>query len=291
MKTITYKLFVIAFILLGWSRPGMAQDNNILAKIAYESAEEALAAGNTHEAYSELNKVDSLLKKVTPKSLYLRVQFFNQAVKEDPQNLESAISVCNRYLALSKSFDMPEDKMMEVTKLRINLEKEKEKWDNKNKEEEKVAARVKFFMDSLYQSCRFTLGMTEENFIKANPELVKKMDVKKDVGGKWYQNYNGDEGYEGPIAVYFEQGVVSLYTYRYKTSGKKNTYEVENEFRYKLKPLFEAVIPKEVFENNSADYVKINFDLGSTSHLLLLQLGDFRKAKTIDITIQSFSKK
>lgn len=288
MKKMTQIFFLIAISFIGWSAPSIAQDNNMLAKIAYESAEEALAAGNVSETFKELNKVDSLLKKLTPKSMYLRVQLFILATKENPENVENAIKICNEYLGLSKSFNLPEDKVMEVTKLRIKLEKQKAEWDLKNKEEEKAVARVKFVLDSIYSLCNFKVGMTEDDVFKANPEFVKQMKTKTEVSGKWHTNNNGNEGYVGPTTVLVKKGgLVSLYAYRYKTAGKKDAYETESEFTYKWKPLLESVFPKEVFEINGPNYVRLYFHLGGIAHLLHFELGEFRKAKTIEISIQS----
>ena len=279
---------LMVIFLLGWSAPSLAQDNNMLAKIAYETAEEALAAGKVSEAFGELNKVDSLLKKITPKSMYLRVQLFNLATQQNPGNVENAIRVCNEYLGLSESFNLPEDKVMEVTKLRIQLEKQKAEWDLKNKEEERAVARVKSVLDSIYSLCRFKVGMTGEEVLKANPEFAKQMKTEDKSYEKWHTNYNGTVGYVGPTAVSVKKGgMVSFYTYRYKTVGSKDGYDLANEFANKWKPLLESVFPKEVFESNSPTYVKINFSLGQVYHYLTFEVGEFKKAKTMDVTISS----
>ncbi|HEY1114492.1 MAG TPA: hypothetical protein VGE66_13065 [Chitinophagaceae bacterium] len=288
MKKSTRTFLLLVISLLGWSAPSLAQDNNMLAKIAYETAEEALAAGKVTESFRELNKVDSLLKKITPKSMYLRVQLFHLATQQDPGNAENAIKICNEYLGLAKSFTLPEDKVMEVTKLRIRLEKQKAEWDHQNNEEERAVARVKSVLDSIYSLCHYKVGMSGEEVLKANPEFAKQMKTKTEGYETWHTHYNGTIGYTGPTAVSVQKGgKVSLYTYRYKTVDSKDEFDMAYEFANKWKPLLESVFPQEAFVSSSHDNVKINMLLGQVYHYITFELGEFKKAKTMDVSIGS----
>lgn len=112
-----------------------AQDNNLLAKLAYENAESALSERNFSAGISELKKVDELLGKLTPKSQFLRVQLWIGAAEMDPVYLDSAIVQSKKYLALSKSFEIPEDKQMEALRQLQKMEKDKVVYDKKAKEE------------------------------------------------------------------------------------------------------------------------------------------------------------
>lgn len=57
-----------SIILISLSVCAFAQDKNMLAKIAFEDAETAYAAGKLNETLNELKKVDSLLGKLLLKA-------------------------------------------------------------------------------------------------------------------------------------------------------------------------------------------------------------------------------
>ena len=98
MKTMK---ILYSIILIFLSVIVFAQDKNLLAKIAFEDAETAYAAGKINETLNELKKVDSLLKTITPKSQYLRVQAWNLAANQNPSDLGGAIQNCKIYLELA----------------------------------------------------------------------------------------------------------------------------------------------------------------------------------------------
>jgi hypothetical protein len=119
-----------------------AQDNNLLAKLAYENAETALTEKKFLEGVSELRKVDELLGKLTPKSQFLRVQLWMAAAEISPVYLDSAIVHSKKYLALSKSFEIPEEKQMETLRQLQKMEKDKAVYDKKAKEVEAANAML-----------------------------------------------------------------------------------------------------------------------------------------------------
>jgi hypothetical protein len=117
-----------------------AQDNNLLAKLAYENAETALSEKKFSEGISELKKVDESLGKLTPRSQFLRVQLWIGAAEIDPVYLDSAIQQSKKYLALSKSFEIPEEKQMETLRQLQKMEKDKVVFGKKAKEEKEAKA-------------------------------------------------------------------------------------------------------------------------------------------------------
>lgn len=103
-----------------------AQDNNTLAKIAYEDAEAALNAGDLNKAVDNINKASALIGKPVPKIAYLNVQVRKAAM--ETYKTEAVyivlIEACRSYLDLAKSYDLPEDKVMEVTRLLLKVQEE-----------------------------------------------------------------------------------------------------------------------------------------------------------------------
>ena len=168
-------LFSIFFLFLVKAQ---AQEKNVLAKVAYENAEAALASGNTQEAIAELNTVDGLLGKLTPKSQYLRVQIWSVAAEKNFSLIDSALTACQSYLALSKQHEVAEEKIMEVTRWLVKLEKEKAA-NAKSLAIKTIVARV---VDSLYAAFNVKLGATEEEFRKQNPDAFKGMKKKITAG-------------------------------------------------------------------------------------------------------------
>ena len=125
-----------------------AQDKNILAKIAYEDAETAYAVGNFIGAIDELKKIDSLLGKKTPKSQYLRVQVWLLAAEKNPANIDGAITVCKDYLNLSKSFDIPEEKVIDVTRIIVRLNAQKASLAEKQEAEKQAREAIEKFFEN-----------------------------------------------------------------------------------------------------------------------------------------------
>jgi hypothetical protein len=115
--------FIILLII--FSNIATAQDNNTLARIAYEDAETALSNGDYTTALDELGKVDNYLSRRTPKAQYLKVQAWDLAVRKNSNYTDAAINACKEYLDLSKSFDLPEDKVLEVTRILLQLNEKK----------------------------------------------------------------------------------------------------------------------------------------------------------------------
>jgi hypothetical protein len=209
------KKYIVALIALLCINICFAQDKNILAKIAYEDAETAYAAGNFIEAIDELKKVDSLLGKKTPKSQYLRVQVWLLAAEQNPANIDGAITICKDYLNLSKSFDIPEEKVIDVTRKLLKLEKSKEVIIQKKKDEE---AAVKEKENALKERARYmkSLGgmiVTESNghgLIMANADIGKMnlKEAKKACEDLVLNNY---DDWRLPTLAEFNQMLVIYY--------------------------------------------------------------------------------
>ncbi len=135
------RLLFIVLVLFFYPISASAQDNNLLAKLAYENAETALSEKKFTEGISELKKVDELLGKLTPRSQFLRVQLWIGATKTNPVYLDCAIEQSKKYLALSKSFDSPEEKQLETLRQLQKMEKDKNVYEKKA-EEEKAANAI-----------------------------------------------------------------------------------------------------------------------------------------------------
>jgi hypothetical protein len=129
------QIALLIFIVFTHGSSALAQDNNLLAKLAYENAETALTEKNLSEGLTELSKVDQLLGKLTPRSQYLRVQLWVMAAESNPGYLDSLIHQGKTYINLSKSFDIVEEKQMEVIRLVQKGEKDKEVYEKKAREE------------------------------------------------------------------------------------------------------------------------------------------------------------
>ncbi len=135
------RLLFIVLVLFFYPISASAQDNNLLAKLAYENAETALSEKKFTEGISELKKVDELLGKLTPRSQFLRVQLWIGAAEANPVYLDSAIEQSKKYLALSKLFDIPEEKQLETLRQLQKMEKDKSVYEKKA-EEEKAANAI-----------------------------------------------------------------------------------------------------------------------------------------------------
>lgn len=162
LQLIILLLFVCPFML-------KAQDNNLLAKLAYENAETALSEKKFTEGISELKKVDDLLGKLTPKSQYLRIQLYIGAAETNGAYLDSAIEQSKKYLSLAKSFEIPEEKQMETLRQLQKMEKDKVVYDKKAKEE----ADAKAFLQTIE-----TTAATHDQ--KAISTLIG-LDMEKDI--------------------------------------------------------------------------------------------------------------
>lgn len=173
---------IIALIALLCLNICFAQDKNMLAKIAYEDAETAYSTGNIIEAIRELNKVDSLLGKKTPKVAYLRVQVALLAAENTPSNIDAAIECCKNYFKLSKSFDIPEEKVMDVTRIFAKLKAQKA-----SLAEKKLKDSIQIINDSiekvkklslLFFADGWELGQSVESAQKKIPKYFLKTKVE-----------------------------------------------------------------------------------------------------------------
>jgi hypothetical protein len=129
------QIALLIFIVFTHGTSALAQDNNLLAKLAYENAETALTEKNLSEGLTELAKVDQLLGKLTPRSQYLRVQLWVMAAESNSGYIDSLIHQGKTYINLSKSFDIAEEKQMEVIRLVQKGEKDKAVYEKKAGEE------------------------------------------------------------------------------------------------------------------------------------------------------------
>lgn len=172
------------------------------------------------EAHTELRKVDSLLGKLTPKSQYLRMQLWMTAKQQTPgdQNINGAMVACQTYLDLGKSFELPEDKVLEVTRLYMNLQKEKEavvlqkqqqaayalQQEDRNK---KAAAEFKKLEGFIEQKLGLKRGMSLEQMKAARagvPMLCHK------VASGWYGLVNLGSGNEQVRKVRYSEGIIEM---------------------------------------------------------------------------------
>jgi hypothetical protein len=260
------KKVFLSFLLSSFICFTNAQDKNVLAKIAYEDAETAYAAGNLVEAIDELNKVDSLLGKKTPKSQYLRVQTWLLAVEHEPSNIDNAITACKDYLDLSKSFDIPEEKVIDVTRTLTKLQKKNSELEKKEIEDrlrlknfsEKAEKAQKFF-DSIFLKYNCKPGLTEEEFKKMNPFAFTGMtrsENKKDQ----ITTFNRKEKFfshlhaEGPEFIQFSNGLLT--SYHEIISFSKYKAELEGKFN-KIREIVTSNIPENYIRFNQQDLIVI----------------------------------
>jgi len=246
------KKYIVSLLALLLVNICFAQDKNILAKIAFEDAETAYAAGNFIEAANELKKVDSLLGKKTPKSQYLKVQSWLLAAERNPKNIDGAITICKDYLNLSKSFDIPEQKVMDVTRTLVKLEKSKEVIIQKKKDEEAAISlakeKEKALEDrALYMKSLGGMIVTETNghgLIMANNDLGKKMNLKKAKKACEDLVLNSYDDWRLPTLVEFNQMVAKQQELLLKPSKNllfinlSGFYHVVDERRYTSKDYF-----------------------------------------------------
>ena len=184
------RALLLCLFLAGSTITIMAQDKNLLARVAYEEAEKAFEAGKLSSSYEELKKVDEYLGKVMPKTQFLRVQIWKTWAEEDGQYLENAIRNSKTYLAMDKTFDLPEEKMIEVTRWLVKLEKDKVAYDKAEKENAVRKAKAVAFVDSLYKVYHYTPDMTEVEFLSHYKEAAKKLK-RNQYKGRSYVLYDG----------------------------------------------------------------------------------------------------
>lgn len=212
MKKITVKvLFVATLLLTLLSATAFAQDKNMLARVAYEEAERAFEAGDISTAYDELKKVDEHLGKVTPKSQFLRVQVWARYAERNGDNYENAIKHCRTYLAMDKTFSLPDEKKLEVTRLLVKLEKDKAVYE-KNK---KAEAACNEFLQKLEKNLavrdqgKIAL-LTPIDFNKDAFVQLKKLDIMTTGNIKWSkkQAYAYQNQYWHKTEVYHASGTI-----------------------------------------------------------------------------------
>ena len=193
--------FLLLVALCLSSPDGYAQDKNLLARVAYEEAEKAFEAGDITLAYDELKKVDEHLGRVTPKTQFLRVQVWARYAERNGDNYENAIKHCKTYLAMDKSFSLPDEKKLEITRLLVKLEKDKVVYE-KNK---KAAAACNEFLQKLEKN----LAVRDQG----NIALLTPIDFNKDVFGQLKK--------------------LNIMSTKYINWSKKQSYARKNEYWHK----------------------------------------------------------
>lgn len=211
---------ILMLITLSLSSPDCyAQDKNMLARVAYEEAEKAYEAGDISTAYDELKKVDEHLGKVTPKSQFLRVQVWSKYAERNGDNIDRAIDHCKTYLAMDKSFDLPEEKKLEVTRLLVKLEKDKIVHENNKK----AAVACQEYLQMLQKNVtvRDQSKISLLTLVDFNKEMfgqLKKLDMMKTKDINWskkksdsYTNeyWNKTETYQAKGTIYYMFGSTS----------------------------------------------------------------------------------
>lgn len=192
MKLFWKVLVLGALLTTGSGSDSFAQDKQLLARVAYEEAERAFDAGKLSTAYEELKKVDEHLGKVMPKTQFLRVQIWKTWADEDGKYLESAIWNSKTYLAMDKTFDLPEEKKLEVTRWLVQLEKDKVAYDKAEKENAVRKAKAVAFIDSLYKVCDYKPDLTEKEFAAYIAPRIKqfKRNTTKSLENQPYVYYD-----------------------------------------------------------------------------------------------------
>lgn len=116
IRKLPYLLFAVMLITYS----GIAQ-NTTIAKLKYEEAEEAFAAGKYSTALEKLDETEQLLKSSNPKTLYLRIMALDQWWKSkalpDLELIARLKKDCNIYLSKYENQEGIEDKFRDVYKL------------------------------------------------------------------------------------------------------------------------------------------------------------------------------
>ncbi len=211
-----------------------AQDKNLLAKVAYENAENFFGAGNISEAYDELKKVDELLGKLTPKSQFLRVQIWKAYADRNAENIVHALNNCERYLELSKTYDLPEEKQVEVIRLQQQLEKDQLAWNKLQKEKKETAERqAQAFKEWNFTDWPLGISLDELKALKAGTGFFNKAsssttrfegitEIEKKTSS--YISWTGTMG-----GLIDKTGVYGVYLDKEnKVVGYKGTFKVDN---------------------------------------------------------------
>ncbi|HEY1114493.1 MAG TPA: hypothetical protein VGE66_13070 [Chitinophagaceae bacterium] len=239
-------LLLVALCLSGPG--GYAQDKNLLARVAYEEAEKAFEAGKLSTSYEELKKVDEYLGKVTPKAQFLRVQIWKTWAEEDGQYLQSAIWTTKTYLAMDKTFDLPEEKKLEVTRWLVRMEKDKVAYDKAqvaadkaNKEEAIRKAKANAFVDSLYKVFQYKVGMTEEELVSRYQQELKKLKRKAySSSNVFYKKGATSEVGLDEVNIYNNKVIEFEYVVKYHETDPKGVKAYMDGLMTHIKSLFLA---------------------------------------------------
>lgn len=296
-----WKVLVLGALLTTiLSNYSFAQDKQLLARVAYEEAEKAFEAGKLSTSYEELKKVDEHLGKVMPKTQFLRVQIWKTWAEEDGQYLEYAIRNSKVYLAMDKTFDLPEEKKLEVTRWLVKLEKDKVAYDkaqvaaDKAKKVEAIRkAKAVAFIDSLYKVYHYTPRMTEDALIGHYREELKKLKRKTYKGAEivtvlYEKGAPTGEGLDD-VDIANNKVIEFAYVIKYDESGTKavKTY-FDGLFEY-IKTIFPA---RDLYTGGGNDYISITTnDTLPDQHIVFSYSLGGRKGNQPYIVLKFYTRK
>jgi hypothetical protein len=232
---------LVTFLLISYF--AICQDNNTLARIAYEDAETALSNGNYSKAIEELNNVDRYLGKVTPKAQYLRVQAWSLAA-QNPSNISGAINACKTYLDLAGSFELPEEKVMEVTRLIKKLQQDAVDYEKQLKaaEADKIIEKKEIdFLRALteqlndfslkYSKCEFYKGIDLATLRSVRPDVedvIKKGGTLNSECHETYYYYPNANKWKGGPGSFTNNQAANVLTYFADFLFNSKTYSPES---------------------------------------------------------------
>lgn len=169
------KQFLQILIFLCFATVAYAQ-NTTEAKMAYQIAEEKFDAKQYAEALEYLEKAETALGGTNPPMLFLKVMITNQivTVKESADNyqkLEKAIADFDKHKDINA---LGEDKLMDVYRIKVDLDKRKNAYENKIEFDKMI-----YRLASEFPKTELPIAKVLENIPQSWAKLLSKEEIKQ----------------------------------------------------------------------------------------------------------------
>jgi len=182
------KILLIIIALIFSFTTLSAQSNQTEAKAAYLLAEESYGKGDYKTALRYLELTKKSLGSSNSKMLYLWIQTELEIGKTEPGNNEKILALIDEFENLSDVNSFSEEKVLEITKIKLTLKTQLSDANEKAQKEAKEKLLIEGVINAYEKDLDYPLGASLAELKVKHPDFAedyKKRYVKrKEVGGK-----------------------------------------------------------------------------------------------------------
>jgi len=228
------KILLIIIALIFSFTTLSAQTNQTEAKAAYLLAEESYGKGDYKTALRYLELTKKSLGSSNSKMLYLWIQTEIEISKTEPGNNEKILALIDEFEKLSDVNSFSEEKVLEITKIKLTLKTQLS--DANEKAKEKLLSERA--INAYFKNLDYPLGSSLADLKVKHPDFAKAIDkvdrnyekrhIKKVQQGLKYYSYKG-------MDFIFHQDIlfnISIKLFEY--SGPDSIVKGKSEFNFFL---------------------------------------------------------